>query len=317
MIWVLQVFFCLKKARSVSSCCSSYSIKKFFFFRFNCSNRFLVTWVLILRLEMKGIWVWFSNLSCLIQILGVIPSTLRMIELLYGNKVKCTDSFLTTYNQTRGCSVTEIGRIIVLVHYGFDCLFALFIVFIYLVAFFERDGWPLTVLVSLFWILVPITLPLIIFTMLTFVIVPHLLIRSQSTTILLYAIWLRLNSGTDDFDVCCSEILLKTLQRIVFFIQVVMLFFENAVEIFISVTLFIQGYWTIPAIIFAVPPGINTIVRLVLVLTEWISNCCWGCSDLMKDVDDTKPNPRKVDPLSYPTYPTATTRGGQLPPLNH
>ena len=241
----------------------------------------------IRRVTMKGLWIWFSNLSCLLQILGIIPSTLLMLELLYGNKGKCNESYFTRYNTTHGCSLTDIGRIIVLAHYGCDCVFALFIVSIFLIAFFQRQLGLVTILVCCGWFLIPIAMPVVICAMLVYTIVPQFLLQQGSTPILFYALWLRLDSTTKKIEICCGFVEVTTLQKIVLFVQVVMLFFENVVEIFTSVNLFIQGYWTIPAIIFAVPPGINTIVRLILVIVEWIGMCCETFPHLLKDIDDT------------------------------
>ena len=125
----------------------------------------------------RSIWIWFTNVSCLAQILGVIPSTLLMIEPAFRGQGTCKESFFTTYNTTVGCTLTGVGRIVIFAHFGFDCLFALFIVFLYLLSTFLSNHWSRCCIVLFWWFLIPVFIPITIVAMIAYIIRPQLLYR--------------------------------------------------------------------------------------------------------------------------------------------
>ena len=226
------------------------------------------------RRRRKGIWIWLSNVSCLGQILGLISSTYLMVSLTLRGSATCRESFFTTFNETVGCKVTEIGKIIIYVHYSFVCLSALSIVFFYLIAWFQLRDYHLTFIILFSWFLIPVFIPITIVMMIVYTIKPKILFKRGSTAMLFYAIWL----GFDSHEMIFGNggrfsFTLRQLQIIASVLQVLTLLFENVVEVIITIILFTNGYISTISIVFFVPVAFNVTMKLIVFISQLLYDC--------------------------------------------
>jgi hypothetical protein len=196
-----------------------------------------------------------------------------LAELARGHST-CKDTFFTTYNETVGCKVSPVGRNFIGIHYFFEILFLIILAVLFLYHG-KKYNWYYScgACINGIYILLPILffplfLLLLLFPSLMLIFFPHLLIRKW----LHFRSFHLLNMGKRDTD---RDSYTQRFQRdrvdnynrdlllFCLIVQLCTLIFENSLELFITVTLFVAGYVNIVSILFAIPTCINTAVRLV------------------------------------------------------
>jgi hypothetical protein len=233
---------------------------------------------------MKRFFVWVNAVSCLAQLLGIIPSTILLVNLV-GEHGTCSPSYFTTYSNATGCGLTAIGKGILGVHYAFDIIFAFILLLVY-VLFLDwlsilsipvrtlkglvKDEGILAFMIGCSPVLIPVACAIaIIITSIAYIMAimymvlsvvwPVLFLSGRYGVMEFHSAWMHAKFIDIDMDEGWA-----TRCRIIQGFNA----FENVLEIVITLTLFIVGYTNVISILFSVPTFINIIVRLFYIIVE-------------------------------------------------
>ena len=223
--------------------------------------------------KMKPIFLWLNNISLITQILGIIPSTILLFDLV-NSLGTCDSTYFTINTNNTKCSLSKVGFPIVIAHYACEILFNLILGLIYTaVVHASIDDLCHALCCAVAGIIIsPITMIISLGSMIVVVFAPRCLQMDgdHSHFRRFHVAWM----GVSDPKLRDSS----SLRRLMDVIQVISAI-ENILEFIIAISLFIARYFNVPLFIFAVCAAIPTLIRSIRLIATVLHALGLHCLD--------------------------------------